>query len=253
VRALLLLVVVGCGRVAFDPMGDAGTDSGGATADPGNALGAIAWWKLDETSGNTAMDSIGSAHGVFGGPGTPTWVAGHDGGAVDFTGGGGDHIHIGAAPVLANLPALTVTAWIRPATVANDGAIRCVFDKGTPTAGWAITIGEGGEGRVGFHAFYATSQESVQSVDNAVAANAWSFVAASWDGGTGTTGIRLYVDAARLTTSVVTGAIGTRPDDSGIDAAINCINATSYTGAMDDVRIYDRVLSAAEIAQLYGS
>ncbi|NVB79763.1 MAG: hypothetical protein HOV81_15310 [Kofleriaceae bacterium] len=63
----------------------------------------------------------------------------------------------------------------------------------------------------------------------------------------------LYANGAELSPGAVSGSAATRPDDSSVPAAINCISATSMVGAIDDVRIYDRILTPAQIAQLYGS
>ena len=51
---------------------------------PIDGTGPIAWWRLDETSGTTAYDSVGSNHGtVHGG----RWTDGKVGGALCFDGG----------------------------------------------------------------------------------------------------------------------------------------------------------------------
>jgi hypothetical protein len=51
---------------------------------PIDGTGPIAWWRLDETSGTTAHDSVGSNHGTVHGA---TWTDGKFGGALFFDGG----------------------------------------------------------------------------------------------------------------------------------------------------------------------
>lgn len=241
-RACLLLLLVGCGRIGFDPDDDAraGTPS------------PIAWWKLDETGGNVAMDTIGIANGTLSGTPLPTWGTGHVGGAVSFT-GNGDRVHIGTPPSLSNLAQLTVMAWIRPASVVSDGRDHCVFDKGLPTAGWNFQVASKRNGTIAFAALYPSSVTSVESERDSIAANVWTHVAASWDGTASTTGIVLYANGAELSPGNVEGTTATRPDDSSVAAGINCVSSSSMVGSIDDVRIYDRVLTPAQIAQLYGS
>lgn len=242
----MLLLLVGCGRVAFEPADDAPAGSDEGTPSP------IAWWKLDETTGNMAMDAVGTAHGTLSGTPLPTWDTGQIGGAARFS-GTGDRVQIGAAPSLANLASLTVTAWIRPAAVVSDGRTYCVFDKGMPTAGWAFQVAPKTNGSLSFAALYPASVTSVESERDAIAANVWTHVAASWDGSALPTGIALYANGAELSPGSVSGTAAARPDDSNVDAGINCISATSMVGSIDDVRIYDRVLTPAQIAQIYGS
>jgi hypothetical protein len=43
---------------------------------------------------------------------------------------------------------------------------------------------------------------------------------------------------------------GPRPDDSTVSAEINCSAGTNFAGVIDDVMVFDRVLTPAEITQL---
>jgi concanavalin A-like lectin/glucanase superfamily protein/hemolysin type calcium-binding protein len=73
----------------------------------------------------------------------------------------------------------------------------------------------------------------------------WHGVVGTFDGTT----VRLYVDGAEVasgTPAPTTVAYGLPDDDLTLGTA-NC-PGTSYTGGIDDVRVYQRVLGAAEVA-----
>jgi hypothetical protein len=70
----------------------------------------VSWWKFDESSGKTAIDSSGNGHdGILNG--TPAWVAGKLGGALQFD--GGDYVTCGLVNIdTAGTGGMTVCAWI---------------------------------------------------------------------------------------------------------------------------------------------
>jgi hypothetical protein len=90
-------------------------------------------------------------------------------------------------------------------------------------------------------------------VDSATVVNTgeWVHVAAVLPEGAGSTAdVRLYVNGVRETEAVTAGAINTKA------AAAFQIGADEtgkyFTGLIDDVRIYDRALTAEEIAAAMG-
>lgn len=93
-----------------------------------------------------------------------------------------------------------------------------------------------------------TTTQHIEDVTNFVV-NAWTHVAGTWDGAT----IRLYVNGALVGSTAGTGATY----DSGAGAVnIGCQSGDSpagnfFLGALDDLRIYDRVLSPAHVFLLY--
>lgn len=264
VRWFALLCLAGCGRIAFDPLGGTGDggpgsgsngDGGGSSSDATNPLGAVAWWHLDEGSGTDAFDAVGASHGmlVFGASSVPKWSvtsgARPPGYAVQFV-GDGDKVAIGTFPILANLPQLTISAWINPSTVMNDGNLRCVFSKSNGSAGWELLIGASSNGSINFRAYYGAAIAEHGSMANTINATVWSHVVATWTGGTASGSIRIYVNNSEVAYQISTGGGGTRPDDSAIPASINCTATTSLDGQIDEVIIFDRVLTLAETIDL---
>lgn len=245
--AISSALLAACGRVGFDPYNGGG--SADAAAPP---AGLVARWKLDEGIGTQVADAIGSANGTLGTAGTsglPTWTSGHEGAALHFA-GGGDLVDLSRPAALANLPALTISGWVRPSSLAAAPQHHCVLDKGTGFAGWSFNVDDLVDGDIGFHAYYSASDASRNSSGGLLAIGRWSHVVATWDGSSLGTGIRLYVDGTEVVYAKATDATGARPDDLTVDLGINCVLSFSFPGDIDDVQLYDRVLDPNEVARL---
>lgn len=257
ISRLLPLVVLGaCGRIAFDPVGGgtgSGTDDGGSGGDTdgtgGPVPGLIAWFKLDENSGSAAYDSIiMSDWGLVQGG---TWVPGHSGSALAFN-GDGDNVGIGALTRFNNLPRLSVSAWINPTAVTDDGQRHCVFAKAeTTTAGWAILVGQSGDGSIGFEAYYGGSTAMQHSAGGVVVVSQWQHVVVTWGGSGMSTDILMYRNGGAIGGVMSSSSAAARPDDATESATINCYGLAGFAGVIDDVKIFDAVLTPAEVASLY--
>jgi hypothetical protein len=108
----------------------------------------------------------------------------------------------------------------------------------------------GGDPRTAGIATYAaiSGMQYAISALNVINLGTWHHVAATFEGITGTA--RVYVDGAQETS---VGGNSPITYDTG-DVNIGCDNSGPavgyFVGALDELQIYDRALSAAEIAQL---
>jgi hypothetical protein len=59
------------------------------------------------------------------------------------------------------------------------------------------------------------------------------------------------VDGVEVTPAFTAEATDPRPDDSALAFTINNNGLTGFAGAVDEVRMYGRVLSAAEVMRVY--
>jgi hypothetical protein len=75
----------------------------------------------------------------------------------------------------------------------------------------------------------------------ALAANTWTHVAATYDGAT----LRLYINGAQVATTSIAGSIAATTGALRIGG--NSAWGEYFAGMIDEVRIYSRVLTAAEI------
>jgi hypothetical protein len=205
--------------------------SGAARAE----TGLIGWWTFDEGSGTIAHDSSGLGNdGTFGPEGTPQWVAGIRGGAIQL-GGSDDYININA--VANDMPAnnnFTISAWVK--TTTGDGNVIGSNDTGS---GHDFIFGLAGNGQMLIEA------DSVRNYPPVLNDGQWHMITYVRNGTTAT----LYTDGVPVGTETPSGnpagqarwSIGMEWDSSPSD---------EYEGAVDDVRFYNRPLTAAEVQSI---
>lgn len=86
---------------------------------------------------------------------------------------------------------------------------------------------------------------------SAVNTDKWIHVAAI-NGGNGSVGARLYINGIEEASQAsYSGNTGTTWDRFGIGATIRNAISTYFNGCMDDVRLYNRALTASEVRSLY--
>ena len=211
------------------------------TADP-NLVG---YWKFNAGSGSYAADYSGNNNtGTLAGPThLPSWVAGQKGQALSFD-GTEDYVNFSAAPTTATNN-WTMMAWIKPSNLSQDGmAISNGYDDGNTGDGYAFGINNGsgtgnGAQLTGFlpHATFIDSGYTFPQADQ------WYHVVMLRDAGT----VKFYVNGSQTggtSTALVTGA----PTEFRIGSQHG---VRFFAGSIDGVRIYDRVVSDADIAELY--
>jgi hypothetical protein len=112
--------------VKVETTSDKGKDPGTADADAAKDPDLVAWWQLDETSGDEASDSSpGQQHGQL--KNGPAWTRGYKGGALNFD-GKDDYVAITKAFYnRTGIPATTVAAWIRTSSPNNQVVVS--FDR----------------------------------------------------------------------------------------------------------------------------
>jgi hypothetical protein len=206
------------------------------TAPPPPPTGLVASYNFDAGTGTTVADLSGNANnGTITGA---TWAtAGKNGGALSFN-GTSNYVQFPDSSSLDLTTGMTLEAWVNPAALGTTW--RTVLFKAQ------------GAGMV--YALYANQdttrpvgQVGIGSEKNVVgtaslALNAWSHIAVTYDG----SALRLYVNGALAATTAVTGTI---PVSNGVlRMGGNSVWGEWFGGLIDDARIYNRALSAGEIA-----
>jgi len=200
----------------------------------------VAWWKLDNDRSGIVVDSSGNGHhGRL--AGDSRYVAGYDGEAIELD-GAGDFVQMDGYKGILGTSAFTITAWIR---TASNGEI----------VGWGGTgAGQRVEFRVnGGRLRCETNGGDVQGDTNIINDDKWHHVAvAVKENATISSGdVTFYLDGQDDT------RVSTDTDvfnmTAGFDVKIGQMYDLSstrwFTGLIDDLRIYDKQLSAEEILQ----
>jgi hypothetical protein len=212
------------------------------------------WWPLSEGRGQTAYDLSGNGnHGTLGStPGVdandPTWIKGiFWGNALRFD--GGDFVKIPDSPALEPKQ-FTISLWTRAA--ANPGAFKYLIAKGSSGcfgASYAITTDQGG----GLFFYVFNGSDWVRSggvAPETIWDGRWHNISATWDGSAAT----MFVDGKSTGT----------PPGSSQGASYNLPDRTTtlggylgscqllFTGDLDQVMIFDKVLPVEDIWAKFG-
>ena len=138
-------------------------------------------------------------------------------------------------------PQLTVSAWVHASQI--EGSIFTHESvNGCPSP--ELRMGSGTAGLVQLNTSDSTHNNAFTQA-GMMTAGAWHQLAVSWDGTTQ----RVYVDGACACSTQPT----LQPLDNPQEVTIGCYpnNGETLTGAIDELRVYDRALGDAEVGLLY--
>jgi hypothetical protein len=233
--AAVLLAASGCTPPC------ARTDSQGGCAASCQAMGIKGCWTFDEGSGDAAKNAVGANSGkLMGGLG---WTDGKAGKAVAFNGKG--YVLIASAPYL-NSPQYTFAAWVKLKTTGDyqyivwRGGPEFPGDKECRSLDIWVTSG----GTLSGILDYEKGSDRLEiSGSRKVADGEWHLVVCTSDGKT----VRFYVDGRKDAEGAAAGPLAKSDHPLWIGARPGDVAAT---GVIDEVRFFDRALSAEEVAGL---
>lgn len=212
------------------------------------ALGACAQtpvfhWPLDETSGTVAHAWGGSPGQLVGGV---VWdpTGGHHQGAARFD-GVDDRILLGPCDITTGTGAMTISFWTKADFVT--GMERTLIAKATgPQASdhiWSIAFVNATALRFRLKAGGSTTE--LATPPSSLFGGNWYHIVALYDGAQ----MRLYLNGGLMQTAPKAGLVGLHPQSPASVGALST-GTQPFSGWVDDVRIYDRALSEAEIITL---
>ena len=215
---------------------------------PATNLGLVGYWSMDEGSGSYAGDASGNKN-----TGTltngPTWVDGKRGKALNFD-GSNDYVNAGnGASLNITTKSMTVSLWIymndlsSPQNILNKGINSNDIDNNYNIFIYSSTLR--------FRLENSTTYSQIALNTNIFSTNKWYYITFV----SNETGLYFYkngvLDTSSLSVPVTPKAnseslyIGGGFGDAG--------TGQDFNGSIDEVRIYNRALSAAEIQALYKS
>ncbi len=212
-----------------------------------NADGLVGYWPMNEGLGTTVHDCHQGLDGVFvTDGGGPFWGTRGDGGDVEFTGGG--FVQLGMPPQFQMSGAFTVAGWFRTDEAISGGYVSLFWNfDGDLGRGYEITLNDTNR----LYAQLGLAAGPVNGFFATPTLGTWIHVAAVF---TPNVELQIYLNGANVaitTTKEDGGAFpsgGVLPDDHGVQ--FGPVMNTSWLGAIDDVRLFSRALSASEIAAL---
>lgn len=207
-------------------------------AGPVTAEGLVAFYKFE---GNASDWSTNANHGVPSNVSLTTNRFGRADAAYYFSGAPDSLIRVPNSPSLNLSNALTLAAWVNfdpEGVISTRILMKDTYDLAFSDAGLA-------ERRPGF-TVQTPSEYLLLTPQRITQAGKWHFIAGTYDG----TAMRLFVDGVQAAERPATGDI--TPTSSDLVIGQNSeIVADIYKGIIDDIRIYNRALSPAEVLELF--
>jgi PKD repeat protein len=195
--------------------------------------GLVAAYSFSEGTGTSTADTSGLGNnGVLT---SASWsTKGRFGNALSLSGNGWVTVKDAAS---LHLSTMTLEAWVSPSVSLGNWADVLMKETSggsvyylTASSQWGVPIG----------GFNIGGEKMVQG-SSMLAANVWTHLATTYDGAT----MKLYVNGALVASRSQTGTVAssTGPLRIGGDS----IWGEYFTGLIDEVRVYNRALSQAEI------
>lgn len=201
------------------------------------AAGVAASYSMNEGAGTSITDTSGN--GITGTlTNGPTWVAGKYSNAVKFD-GSNDYINLGNPAVLQMTGSMTVSAWIyATANPTDDGQIVAKSDE---SSGWQLKTSPD----TGVHTFGIKAGGAQRYSATVRQLNTWYYVTGVYNATAKT--LDIYVNGV-LNNGVLIGTIPASQTNASVNVNIGRrTNGYYFQGTIDDVRIYNRALTVAEI------
>lgn len=231
---------------------------------------AVARYKMDEADGQYANDSTGnSRHGILGGSDTsqssdPAWAAGRYGSGLVFD-GNDDYVVVSDDPALRGgaSATLTVGTWFYTSGVSGEGPL--VSKQWDSSNGdWGLHLQDSCPSYDGacvgsppYVGYYSEAQDRGGEDDYAllygpVTLNTWNHAMFVLDQPNQT--VSLYLNGKLVLEDTNTGEISASRDGNVYIGARYYQNSNPqyfFNGGLDDVRIYDEILSPGQIDGIY--
>jgi hypothetical protein len=218
--------------------------------------GLVAYWNFEDGSGTTTIDhSNNSNTGTLIAMATSTnggWTTGKagNGGVLDFD-GSDDYVNISDSSSFDITSEISISAWalFRDNATGDQQHIvsRDHSASGSPYIDWALNQDGPSNDKMEFAlqidgALHIAESSVVPTI------NVWHHYVGTYDGST----MKLYEDVIEIATKSVSGSITDTNKDVQIGAEDDAGTIRRVIdGQIDEVRIYNRALSAAEIRMLY--
>ena len=214
----------------------------------------VGQWHLDDGSGGVTPDSSGNGLTGTLSAGAAIVPGGRFGNALDLptVGSTGSRVDVASSSVLQP-SRVSVLVWVKNS--GSPGAYKWMLSKGASAcSGASYGLTSGSDGSLYFSTFDGTNSHGSAGAPASIWDGNWHAVAGTYDGAA----MRLYVDGAEVGNGVPT----TNPIGYGLQfdhlhignyaGSGFCAFDYTFPGLIDEVNVYNRALSAAEIASLQG-
>jgi prepilin-type N-terminal cleavage/methylation domain-containing protein len=214
-----------------------------------NPSGLAGYWNFEEGGGSSTIDQSGNGNvgawvGASGGMSNTHYTSGRVGNYGGFFDGTTNAMTLLNQTLDMGTSDFSISAWIK---TPSNAAYEVVYSKGCCTlVGYALGINTSHQIDLGID---SVSNLHVNGTTN-VTDNTWHFIAVSVSrAGLAT----FYLDGNPNGSGNVSAQSSTITN--GLTASIGALTGNSFffSGSIDDVRLYNRAISAAEVEAIYNS
>lgn len=199
--------------------------------------GLVSYWSFDEAAGSTVRDAVGSNPGAWSGASGFQWTTGKIGPSAGYFNGTDNIVDFGAGSSLNPTAGLTVSCWLKP------GPVQAAF-AGPIAKGGAYWIEGDGAGSGTWQFGLKTGADNFCGLTG-LPVGQWTHLVITWDGTTATT----YKNGVSVATQPVSGSLAVTANH--LLAGNRTGFSRFYAGAIDEVGIWNRALTPAEVTVLY--
>lgn len=217
-----------------------------------------AWWKFDEGSGTSAIDSSGNSNA--GTITTATYstdvfmkartAAGNRrvvrdfGTCLSFAGGSNaTYVTFTDSPSLDLTNTFTFAAWIKPTSLGASTAGRILAKEGGTGQAYDLLFGANNAFRVFLdNTLYASN-------NNAIRLGVWQHIAVTFDKDAGSNQIKFYVNG--VASGVATRSTAITANAQNLLIGTNSAVSRTFDGKIDEVKIFNTTLTPTQIADEY--
>ncbi|MDO6440366.1 heparin lyase I family protein [Cyclobacterium sp. 1_MG-2023] len=214
--------------------------AGNASDDIGLNPSLVGHWNMDEGNGSTLYDDSGKGNNAkIENDSDVAWVNGKVGKALSTNGRTGRYAYISHNSSLNITESITISAWIRPSKKSR----KQILSKGNV---YEFSIFE--NGKVEFRINRDTNAKDfmIQSAKSyPTDGDTWMHVAATFDGRKSV----IYINGVEDSSTTYNS---TKINSNNTEVQIGAkFGNNRWTGALDDLRLYNTALSASQIMDIY--
>jgi len=205
----------------------------------------VGYWKFNEGTGTIAYDASGGGQSgtLSGTAGTPTWdKQGKAGLCLDFDDTDNQYVLVSeAAGGITNpLTTVSVCAWSKFNDETNSKTIVHRTD--------AYRLRINSTEAPGFQVF-TTGWAGVNGANSSVLINTWHFLVGTYDGTT----LQIFLDGVLVNSGAHSNPGNMNQTGANLNLGQWGVDTDPFAGKLDEIRIYDKVLTSSEISILYNN